>query len=167
MHADSAFDFSVTATPFLVSIPMSAGSQKGKEDFEETLNEIDRDIQRFDLPYMNKNAPMASTQNSTKDKDGSIRTYDTSQKPISKGPTLSTLKLSPTHNIEKQAKWTRVARPAGLGNEPICYVTRGKRSPPSPTDECPTQKPRLVTIQYDTDKFPPMAVAESQPRQEP
>ncbi|XP_030970995.1 uncharacterized protein At4g02000-like [Quercus lobata] len=161
LHVDNPFVSSVTATPFPVSIPISAGSQKGKEGFEETLNEIDRDIQRFDLPYTNKNAPTTSSQNSTKENSGSIRTYDASQKPISKGPSLSTPKLSLTHNIEKQAKWTRVARLAGLGNEPICYMTRGKRSLPSPTDDRPIQKPRLVIIQYDTNKIPPMAVAES------
>ena len=47
-------------------------STKGKEDFEETINEIDREIQRFDLPYTNENAPTASPQNLTKDKPASI-----------------------------------------------------------------------------------------------
>ena len=106
LHTDSPFDSSITTTPFSVSIPMSAGSLNGKEDFEETINEIDREIQRFDLPHTNENAPTASPQNLTKDKLASIQFCDPSLKPISKGPPFNTFKLSPTHNIERQAKWT-------------------------------------------------------------
>ena len=167
LHAGNPSVSSVTATPFPGSVPLSAGSQREKEDFEESLNEIDRDILRFDLPHMNENTPMSSSYILTKETSGPLRTIDASQKPISEGPSLSSPKLSPTLITEKQAKWTRMTRPAGLGNEPICYMTRGKRSLPSPTNDRPIQKPKLVTIQHETNKFPPMAVAESQPRQEP
>ena len=98
----------------------------------DKISNNDRDILRFDLPYMNENAPMSSSQNLTKETSGPFRTTDASQKPISEGPSLSSPKLSPTLNTEKQAKWTRMTRPAGLGNDPICYMTRGKRSLPSP-----------------------------------
>ena len=147
---------SVASAPPLLVLPMKPTQPF---TFDQVIEEIDKDIHRFDKVVPAQKIPMDSNpEQSILHTNGP----NTSKSPLS--DTSKNSQAQDTSDTMIERKWTRIQRPNLLSIEEPLVTSLGKRGPLPFTEESTPQKRRATSEDGAPSSSPQTAVADRQPR---